>query len=218
MANKNQYIATSLLLIVVLIAGYFGIKLPNPGVPEPLPYVVVEDGAGGVGTRSAIGRAIQFDRNVRLAQDLAVVGDVAVTGAQTVGGALTVTGAITGDGAVALASTLTVTGTLTSTGFVAYSPEGAVTVTAGSTITPTGTYQVISSGGAVTCSTTTCVADADTPGTLLILYNNNASDTITIDGTGGNVECKTDIVLGPRDTILLIWNATDWVCLANHDN
>lgn len=410
--NKQQYIVTAVLLVVVLVAGYFGIKLPNPGVPEPLPYTEVGD-AGGVGTRSAIGRAIQFDRNIRMAQDLAVVGDVAVTGAQTVGGALTVTGAITGgtlactsaswpvnvvitgttdidgattitgtttlktdlamsqtnaaggsanpidytatlgamngsddftlldvnitnanhtstgntvqaidiagitadaeatetaikvgsgwdygldldgnvlvigadggvtldetaddavaltfgagggiftvatgnlqvgggtpgvtlngqdayvtgtfevdgaaqfDGAVAATSTLGVTGLSTLTGgatvagWTTLTAQTTIVVTDTMTIAPTGTYQALSSTGAVACNTTTCIANGTVNGQLLILRNANASDTITIDGTGANVECKADKVLGAQDTLTLLWNGADWVCLASSDN
>jgi len=95
---------------------------------------------------------------------------------------------------------------------------GTVVVTAGSTITPTGTYQVITSTAAVTTSTTTAIANGGETGDLLILRNANASNAITIDGTGGNVECKSDVALGAGDTLLLIWNGSDWNCLSSYDN
>ena len=98
------------------------------------------------------------------------------------------------------------------------SAQSAVVVTAGSTITPTGTYQVITSTAAVTTSTTTAIANGGETGDLLILRNANASNAITIDGTGGNVECKSDVALGAGDTLLLIWNGSDWNCLSSYDN
>ena len=94
----------------------------------------------------------------------------------------------------------------------------AVVVSAGSTITPTGTLQPLTSASGVTTSTSTAIANGTTAGDVLILRNANASDTITIDGTGGNVECKTDKVLGAQDTLTLIWNGSDWVCLSLSDN
>lgn len=115
-------------------------------------------------------------------------------------------------GAVATASSIAV-GTWLKLG-----SQVAVAVTAGSTITPTGTMQPLTSGSAVTTSTSEAIANGTTAGDVLILRNANASDTITIDGTGGNVECKTDKVLGAQDTLTLVWNGSDWVCLSISDN
>jgi len=95
--------------------------------------------------------------------------------------------------------------------------QTAISVTAGAIITPTGTYQPLESASAVTCSTSTCVADGATAGDLLILINTNASDAITIDGTGANVECASDIAMAAGETITLLWDGTDWQCLANFD-
>jgi len=98
------------------------------------------------------------------------------------------------------------------------SAQSTVAVSNGGTITAAGTYQTITSTAWVTTSTTTAVADGSEAGDLLILRNGNASDNITVDGAGANVECGGDVVLGPNDTLLLIWNGSDWVCLANHNN
>ena len=84
------------------------------------------------------------------------------------------------------------------------SPRTAVVVSAGSIITPTGTYQPLTSGGVVTTSTSLAIANGVETGDLLLLRNANASDAITVDGTGGNVECKTDKALGAGDTLMLI--------------
>lgn len=125
-----------------------------------------------------------------------------------------------------------ITGTTTAVGNATFSavvavgtwlnltPGTSITLTGDATITPNGTYQPLTSASAVTCSTTTCVADGTRDGDLLIILNDNASDEITIDGTGGNVECKANVVLGAGDTLTLIWNDGDsnWYCLSTYDN
>jgi hypothetical protein len=144
------------------------------------------------------------------------------SGNTLIAGSLAANGGITADstaftvadttGAVTTASSASI-GT-----WVKLGAQTAVVVTAGSIITPTGTFQPLTSTGAQTCSTTTCIANGATAGDVLILRNANASDAITIDGTGANVECKTDKVLGAQDTLTLIWNGSDWVCLSLSDN
>jgi len=99
-----------------------------------------------------------------------------------------------------------------------FSAQTTLAIGADETITPTGTYQVITSTEAITCDTTTCIADGGETGDVLILRNGNAADAITIDGTGANVECKANVALGASDTLMLIWNGSDWNCLANYDN
>lgn len=88
-------------------------------------------------------------------------------------------------------------------------------------ITPTGIYQplVTDAGGAAEADNSNVAAPTDdTTGKLLILHNIDATDVITIDGTGADVECKADIALGLEDTLTLIWNGDDWNCIANYDN
>jgi len=100
------------------------------------------------------------------------------------------------------------------------SPVTAISLTADGIITPTGTYQPLTSATAVTCSTSLCIADGSRGGDLLILVNQNASDVITIDGTGGNVECKADIAMGSGDIVTLVWDAVldNWYCVSSRDN
>ena len=115
-------------------------------------------------------------------------------------------------GAVATASSVSV-GT-----WLKLAQAATVAVGAGATIIPLGTMQPITSTTGVTTTTSTAIGNGTTAGDLLILRNANASDTITVDGTGANVECKTDKVLGAQDTLTLIWNGADWVCLSLSDN
>ena len=145
-------------------------------------------------------------------------------------GAITVTDSLNVTGTVDFDSTLNVDGASTLVGDVTASAlvdvgtwlnltaATTISVTAGAIITPAGTYQPLTSGSAVTCSTSSCIADGTRTGDLLVLINNNASDVITIDGTGANVELKTDVALGAGDTITLIWAGSDWYGLSNRDN
>lgn len=100
--------------------------------------------------------------------------------------------------------------------------QSTISVVFGIPITPTGWYQPIQSAdhGAGDGQVVTPIAapSGDTNGTRLLLYNINASQVITIDGTGTTVECKADIVLAPTDTLELFWNGDDWKCISNYDN
>jgi len=100
--------------------------------------------------------------------------------------------------------------------------SATVAVGSGATITPLGSYQPITSTAGVTTSTSTAIADGSAAGDILILRNANASDAasdaITVDGAGGNVECGGNVALGANDVLTLIWNGSDWSCLALRDN
>jgi hypothetical protein len=89
-------------------------------------------------------------------------------------------------------------------------------------ITPTGLYQPLDSAdlgnGDGAAPTDIAAPTDDTIGKQLILHNINASQVITIDGTGATVECKSDIIMGAGDTLILLWNGDDWNCLASYDN
>lgn len=181
-----------LLAILLLVAGC----VPVPAAPAASGSRGLTTGTGivdtgGEGIKTYAGGAFTAYSD---AGSTVTFSATANTGAVVVGGALSV-------------------GT-----FAKLIPATAVVVTAGSTITPAGTFQPLTSTGAVAASTTTGVANGSAAGVLLILQNANASDTITIDGTGANVECKTDIVLGAQDTITLVWNGADWICLSKSDN
>jgi len=117
-----------------------------------------------------------------------------------------------------VASTGALSGKLTLATWLNVTSQTPVVVSAGSTITATGTLQPLTSTGVVAGSTSNAIANGTTAGDLLILRNANASDAITIDGTGANVECKTDKALGAQDTLTLMWNGSDWVCLSLSDN
>lgn len=215
-ADQKRYLFEALVVILVLVAGVLGVKLPAPTIPEPVPV----EGQMGV---ESLGVAT-FSSDVRMQQDLAVGGATSITGNTTMAGTLAVTGntSVTGTfagwGAAAFGDDVSLTGNLDVGDWASISAQSPISVTAGAIITPTGTLQLLTSAGAVTCSTTTCIADGAATGDVLILLNNNASDAITIDGTGGNVECKADKALGAKDILTLIWGGSDWYCISLADN
>lgn len=116
---------------------------------------------------------------------------------------------------------VTVTGGLTTlSGGLNITPQTAVVTTA-FVITPVSSIISLSSIGAATSSTATgIITTTATNGDIIILSNNNAADALTIDGTGGTVECKANVVLGAADTLTLWYNGADlvWNCLAGYDN
>jgi hypothetical protein len=140
-------------------------------------------------------------------------GEQAITG-QTVTGFTSVN--VTDDLAVGddLTALDAVIGDLTADDWLILTPSTVISVTSGGIITPTGTLQGLTSGGAVTTSTSTAIANGATSGQLLILFNKNASDAITIDGAGANVECGGNQALGATDALVLQWQTDDWECVA----
>ncbi|KKL27108.1 hypothetical protein LCGC14_1855830 [marine sediment metagenome] len=115
-----------------------------------------------------------------------------------------------------------VEGVLEAASDVIMGAQSTISVVFGIPITPTGWYQPIESAdfGAGDGQAVTPIAapSGDTNGTRLLLYNINASQVITIDGTGTTVECKADVILAPTDTLELFWNGDDWKCISNYDN
>ena len=115
-----------------------------------------------------------------------------------------------------------VEGVLEAASDVIMGAQSTISVVFGIPITPTGWYQPIESAdfgaGAGQVVTPIAAPSGDTNGTRLLLYNINASQVITIDGTGTTVECKADVILAPTDTLELFWNGDDWKCISNYDN
>jgi len=103
--------------------------------------------------------------------------------------------------------------------FLAFTAQTAISITEGATITPTGTYQPLTSAAAVTTSTSCAVYSGTVKGQILVLTNENASDAIIIDdgantALGGN---KT-LTGGQGDALYLMWDETDWFCIGYNDN
>lgn len=71
MNNSKRYTFEALLVLLVLIAGYFGVKLPNPPIPEPAPFEMMES--------RGLSR-IRIGQSVEMAADLDVAGATTFTG------------------------------------------------------------------------------------------------------------------------------------------
>lgn len=200
--RDREWLKYALLVVVILVAGYFGVKYPIP----PMPEVVEVDGIELQVVGPTRFRKIYVDHEATIVGVLTASGGVVgdVTGAVTGN----VTGDLTGD----------MVGDLTNSNFLVFTEQTAISVTAQAFITPTGTLQPLTSGAAVSTSLHTAIMSGTTTGELLILTNENITNTITIVGTGANVECKTDVALAPKDTLWLWWNAVDWECLSGYDN
>jgi len=184
--------------------GTWGVKTGNLTVGAGTPGLALNGQDAYVSDHLEVDGVAQFDGAVTTNSTLAADGGLSVDTSN-----FTVSGST---GAVATLSSVSV-GT-----WVKLGAATPISVTGGSTITPAGTYQPLTSAGPVTCNTTTCIANGTTAGDLLILRNANTTDGITIDGAGGNVECKSDVALAGGDTLTLIWNGSDWNCLATYDN
>lgn len=106
---------------------------------------------------------------------------------------------------------------LTFSEFLAAEEQTVCVVGAGYSITPTGTYQPLTSVAAVTTSLTTAIISGTVKGQLLILVNENASDIIIIDD-GANTHLSGNISLGNDDTLMLIWDGADWLEIGGANN
>ncbi len=96
--------------------------------------------------------------------------------------------------------------------FLRMVPGSTVTVTTDGTITPTGSYQPLSSSGSVQTASIT----AGTAGDILFLIN-TANTTITISDTG-TLKLGGNRALGQYDTLTLISDGTNWVERAYTNN
>ena len=92
----------------------------------------------------------------------------------------------------------------------------ALVLTEGATITPISSYSPITASAAVTTSTTTAIYSGTTTGDLLWIVNESANDIIIDDAANTNLSGNT--TLGTADTLLLMWDGTDWLELGQADN
>ena len=154
---------------------------------------------GAAGTDFATNGSLTTAEDVTSTDDLIAGDDLTVTDDANVTGSLTAADLYAGD-------------------WLHLTASATVAVGSAETITPLGSYQPITSTAGVTTSTSAAIADGSAAGDVLILRNANASDTITVDGAGGNVECGGNVALGANDVLTLLWNGADWSCLALRDN
>jgi hypothetical protein len=150
-----------------------------------------------------------------LTQTLRTTGDATIGDDLAVADTLTVTGAAAFNGGSNLGATssssLNVSGATSIGTFVSIAPQGAVVVTEGSVITPTGSFQRIEAAGSVTGS-----LGVPQSGQIVTLMNSSAN-AITIADTTGQV-LSANAVLGQWDTLTVIGYGSAWHELARSNN
>lgn len=136
-------------------------------------------------------------------------------------GTLTVTGAVDVGGDVTMENDEVLSNATDTvidvSAFFGFAVQSTCVITGGDSITPTGTYQPVSSTLTMTTSTSTAILDGVFTGQVLLIVNANAADPITVDD-GGNTILSGDAVLGPDDTLFVIWDGSDWVEIAQANN
>lgn len=183
--NRKTYLIQAALVILVLLAGYFGVKLPNPPIPEPVPWEVDDGGCapGEVCLESAVGQSIKFDRNIRANQDVNIIGDLDVDSTLNVDSTMQVDGALTTDAALTAASAVIGGG---------YGDTGCTLSTAG----------VLQCNGAATLGSTLQVVDTVTLSGALGVGGattiSNADLTVSADSTGGDAGAINQLIGVPR--------------------
>ena len=190
--EQTSTIIGAVIALIITVLGVFGYNVivvqPELAAIEQTQKQILGVVMAGSGEEGIAGSTVTGFTSVNVTDDLAV-----------------------GDDLTALDAAI---GDLTADDWLILTPSTVISVTSGGIITPTGTLQGLTSGGAVTTSTSKAVADGTTSGQLLILFNKNASDAITIDGAGANVECGGNQALGATDALVLQWQTDDWECLA----
>lgn len=103
--------------------------------------------------------------------------------------------------------------------FLAATEQTVFALSAAGYITPTGTYQPITSTAAISTNVTTAIQDGAVNGQLLILVNENAADAIIIvDGANTKMGGDKTLTGGEGDSIFLMWDGADWLCIGYNDN
>lgn len=105
-------------------------------------------------------------------------------------------------------------------GFLALTEGAVLDLGATFTVNATASYQPItnSTGGSVTSSATTAIADGPIAGSFLVICNEDAQDMVFKDGANTLIGGDKTLTGGAQDCITLIWNGADWVGLSVHDN
>jgi hypothetical protein len=150
------------------------------------------------------------------AEQLTGTDDLTLTDDAAIGGSLDVQG-----GSITLQNDETIAnstdGIVTIGGFLGTTEGTVIAATAAGTITPTASFQPITSTAVITNAV---IADGSLAGQLLILINENAADDITILESGSNLDAGGDVTLtgGAVDTLTLLWTGSTWAKVSFEDN
>lgn len=99
------------------------------------------------------------------------------------------------------------------------SKKEATTVGAGFTLTPVSGYHVLTGTAARTSDGTTAITDGAFAGQILILQGTSDTNTITIQQAANcRLAGAANAVLGANDTLMLVWDGTDWIEVSRSNN
>jgi hypothetical protein len=91
-----------------------------------------------------------------------------------------------------------------------------IAVSAGSTITPTKSYVMLSATSSVTLSATNAISDGSIIGQILIIVN-GSPNTVTINNNSNTI-IGIDLALGQNDILTLMWDGGNWLRISNSNN
>lgn len=232
--RQKQWLNYALVVVLILVSGYFGVRYPLPDMPE---YAELEmrtaalEAIAGI-EMQAVGptrfRSITVDHIATVGESLTVpdvtaTDDLAVTDDAGVGGDLTVTGGTTAGSDITFANGTTL-GEATDTvldfsEFLAATEQDVFALSAAGHITPTGTYQPITSTAAISANVVTAIMSGTVAGQLLVITNENAADAIVIpDNANTKLGGDKTLTGGEGDAIFLWWDGLDWICVGYNDN
>ena len=189
MTKSEFWKLISVIVVIALVVTFVEIRFP---------FSKQDDGAAQLGMTNLT--ALTLDETLDVTGATSLGDTLDVTGATSLGDALDVTGA------TSLSSTLNVTDTSTFDGEFIFTKQ-EITPTTGSTLTPTATFYIINTSGAVTITLGTTGAVA---GQLLILYGKDANN-VTIADTDILTTTGNALVIGQYDIAVFVYNGTAWV-------
>lgn len=196
--NRRMWRIVPPLIAGLMLLGF----VVTSGVAADVPYTRMR--ALRVTIMTLIDGVLDVDGATTLNSTLDVDGLVTANGGAVVAGQ-------TSSGAV-VASTGAFTTTLAVGTFGSFTAATGITVTAGCTLTPLGTYQPIAAAGNLGFSDIA----ADSAGRLLILTN--TSDTSIVITDTSTTMLSGDITLTQYDTLTLISDGTNWLEVAHSTN
>lgn len=199
--NRQNYVVTTLLLVLALVLA--GCVAAPAG-----PVHVVVDNLYELAPVSQVGDVSQDSVNwTAQPEDEAGARSVAASGANQ-----------TGFSNLQVGGYVDVQTNLYVGDWVRIFTQTPIAVTNGAVITPTGTYQPLTSSGEVTATLTTSVSYV-TAGDLLVLLNASPTVTTTINiADSGTAMLSAAAALGQYDSLTLWFDGTNWVELSRSNN
>lgn len=191
MKHRSLFLAMALLVCVGLLLGTY-VTVDSQTIRQRFEWVLAKrltvDGAAAVGTSLTTGTS-------------AAVGTSLMAGTT-----------ITAGTSLAAGTDVLVGNNLVIDNFLSVTPAAVITVSNGSTITPTASYQPLAAAEAAG----TAAIVVQPAGTALILVNGSAN-TITLTDTG-TLKLASNAVLAQYDTLRLLSDGTNWLELGRSDN